>query len=172
MEKILFSEEQRFTQKWLWILIIGVALLTTIPAFYKILSAENYERVESDSFPLILLVTELVFMGGIILLFLKMRLIVEIKSDGIWFRFPPLLGKWKSIMKDDIVGFEIRTYRPVLEYGGWGIKGSTRNKAYNVKGNVGLQLYLKNGKKILFGTQQNHAIEYALKKLMKEELQE
>jgi hypothetical protein len=35
--------------------------------------------------------------------------------------------------------------------------------AYNVKGNIGLQLGLKNGKKLLLGTQKGAEIEAALK---------
>lgn len=55
---------------------------------------------------------------------------------------------------------------PIKEYGGWGIKGKFKSKAYNVSGNIGLQLYLKNGRKVLFGTQRQEAIENAMKKLM------
>ncbi len=48
---------------------------------------------------------------------------------------------------------------------GWGKSGS----AFNVKGNIGLQLYLKNGKKVLFGTQRPDALKRAMDKMMKEE---
>ena len=115
---------------------------------------------------LLILFFELFLMGGIIFLFIKMRLKVEIKTDGLWYCFPPLARKWKCIKKEEIAGFEVRNYRPVSEYGGWGIKGSSKNKAYNVSGTTGLQLYLKNGRKVLFGTQESQAIEFAIKKMM------
>jgi hypothetical protein len=174
MERLLFQEEQRFTQKWIWLLIVGASLFSIISALYGINSQEILEKSwennpSSTKYLVAILLFEMLFMGGIILLFLKMRLQVEIKSDGIYFRFPPLARKWKSIVKDEIARYEVRTYQPVLEYGGWGIKGSTKNKAYNIKGNVGLQLYLKNEKKILIGTQQKKAIEYAMEKMMKNE---
>ena len=35
-----------------------------------------------------------------------------------------------------------------------------------VSGKIGLQLYLKNGAKLLIGTQKKQAIEYAMEKLM------
>ncbi len=171
MEKVLFSEEQRFTQKWIWLLIIGATLISVVPTIYGIFSQEitgnpwGNKPTETSILVLILFI-ELVVMGGLILLFFKMRLIVEIKHDGIWFRYPPLLRKIQHIKKEDIERFEVRTYNPVPDYGGWGLKGSIKNKAYNVSGNTGLQLYLKNGKRILFGTQQGHAIEYAMKKMM------
>jgi hypothetical protein len=117
----------------------------------------------------LILLFELVIMVGIILLIYKMRLKVEIKTDGIWFSYPPLIRKWRCIKKEEIESFKVRTYRPVAEYGGWGIKGSSRNKAYNISGNVGLQLYLKDDRKILFGTRESQAIEYAMKKMMNSE---
>ena len=81
---------------------------------------------------MVILFIETVIMGGIIVLFLKMRLKLEIRQDGLWFSYPPLLRKIQHIKKDEIVRFEVRKYNPVFEYGGWGMKGSTKNKAYNV----------------------------------------
>jgi hypothetical protein len=171
MGKVLFSEEQRFTQMWIWILIIGATLISVIPTIFGIFSQETTGKpwgnnpVETSVLIMILFV-ELVIMGGIIILLLKMRFKLEIKHDGIWFYYPPFLRKIQQIKKEDIERFEVRKYSPVSEYGGWGIKGSRKNKAYNVSGNTGLQLYLKNGKRILLGTQQSHAIEYAMKRMM------
>jgi hypothetical protein len=101
-----------------------------------------------------------------------MKLYVEITHNDIRFRFPPFLNKWKSINKIEIERFEVRTYKPVWEYGGWGIKGNTRNKAYNVKGNIGLQIYLKDSKKVLFGTQHKQAIRLAMERMMNSERKE
>ncbi len=112
------------------------------------------------------LVLDLVIMLGIIWLFLKMSLQVEIREGGLHYKFPPLLVKWKIIAKEEIESFIVRTYRPVSEFGGWGIKGSSRKKAYNVSGNIGLELVLKNGRKVLFGTQKSQAIKYAMEKMM------
>jgi len=39
-------------------------------------------------------------------------------------------------------------------------------KAYNVRGNIGLQLYLQDGKKVLIGTQRGDAFLRAINKLM------
>jgi hypothetical protein len=174
MEKVLFSEEQRFTQKWLWLLIIGATLISIVPTIYGIYSQEILKKpwgnnpAETGTLYLILFF-ELIIMGGVILLIYNMRLKVEIKTDGLWFSFPPLARKWKCIKKEEIESFKVRTYRPVGEYGGWGIKGSRRNKAYNISGNVGLQLILKDGRKVLFGTQERQAMEYAMRKMMNSE---
>ncbi|MHC4187375.1 MAG: hypothetical protein ACYSRQ_04200 [Planctomycetota bacterium] len=58
-------------------------------------------------------------------------------------------------MPEDLKECYIRTYRPIKEYGGWGIRYGfgESGKAYNVKGNQGLQLVFENGKRLLIGTQ-------------------
>lgn len=60
-------------------------------------------------------------------------------------------------------GYEIRKYNAIRDYGGWGVKRKLRwGRAYNVSGNIGLQIYLNNGKKVLFGTQKPQAMIYAM----------
>ena len=47
----------------------------------------------------------------------------------------------------------VRTYSPVIEYGGWGMRYGRNGTAFNVRGNVGIQIVKKDGKRILIGTQ-------------------
>ena len=55
-----------------------------------------------------------------------------------------------------------RTYRPVRDYGGWGIRWGRDGKAYIIVGNEGLQLLLGDGEKILIGSQRPQELEAAL----------
>ena len=50
---------------------------------------------------------------------------------------------------------EPRVYRPVLEYGGWGVRYTPfgRGWAYNVSGNRGVQLVMSSGRRALVGSQ-------------------
>ena len=164
MEKIFYKEEQKFNQAWVWLILV----LFLIPFFIVGNQLLELIKADSDDYLTLSLVLFVLLVSSIpvIWLFVKMKLVVEIRKDGIWYKFPPLLNKWKSINKTEIESFEVRKYKPVLEYGGWGIKGKFKSKAYNVSGNIGLQLYLKNGRKVLFGTQRQEAIENAMKKLM------
>ncbi|MBJ2175825.1 hypothetical protein JBL43_16340 [Aureibaculum sp. A20] len=57
---------------------------------------------------------------------------------------------------NDISKVYVRKYNAITEYGGWGFRGyifKTGGKAFNVMGNKGIQIVLKNGKKMLIGTQ-------------------
>jgi hypothetical protein len=85
-----------------------------------------------------------------------------ISDDGIRYRFFPFHLKRHLIPWSDIRQAYVRTYKPIAEYGGWGIRGLFGDGAYNVKGNIGLQLELKNGKKLLLGTQYGEKIEELL----------
>jgi hypothetical protein len=55
-----------------------------------------------------------------------------------------------------------------MEYGGWGIRYGRKGRAYNVSGNMGLDLTLKPSKSFLIGTQTPDSIRYAMEKLMRE----
>ena len=49
--------------------------------------------------------------------------------------------------------YEVQTYRPIRDYGGWGIRYGRGGKAYNVSGNRGVMLELSDGQKLLIGSQ-------------------
>jgi hypothetical protein len=47
-----------------------------------------------------------------------------------------------------------RTYHPIREYGGWGIRyAPDRSRAFNMRGDSGVQLVLRSGQRVLIGSQ-------------------
>ncbi|RNC85154.1 MAG: hypothetical protein ED556_10190 [Winogradskyella sp.] len=67
--------------------------------------------------------------------------------------------RFKIIKWSEIDKAYIRKYDALSEYGGWGLKGGAlwnkaKGTAINISGDIGIQLELKNGKKLLIGTQQ------------------
>ncbi len=138
----VFSEEQRFDQVWLWVLLglvnIGVfaSLITTVGLAWPLLFS-----------PLLMLAT--------MVLMSSMRMLTNIDEEGIHYKLNPLMWKYRTIQWEEVDQIYVRQYSPIAEYGGWGIRYSFRNgKAFNIKGNQGIQIVLKSGKKILIGTQQ------------------
>lgn len=174
MEKKYFKEEQRFSNFWLYVfvtIVSTIAIAPTAVALYSqlILGTPYGDNPSSDQALMMLLVVLLIVYLLTLLLFNKMKLVTTITDEGLFFRYPPFILKDKVILKEDIEKCEIRKYNPVREYSGWGIMYSWAGRAYNVKGNVGLQLHLLDGKKILFGTQRGDAILRAMHKMMKED---
>jgi hypothetical protein len=101
-------------------------------------------------------------------LIIKMKLEVKVTDEEIIYRFKPIIFKEKVISKNLIESYEVRKYNAIREYRGYGIRMGFRKwgKAFNVSGNIGMQLYLKGGKKILFGTQRPDAFKHAMDKMM------
>lgn len=176
MERIFFKEEQRFSNVWLYVFVVivfTIAVAPTVIALYSqlVLGIPCGEDPSSNESLLILLFVLLVMFVLILLLFSKMKLVTEVRNEGVLYKYPPFIIKFKVIRKEEIEKYEVRKYSPIREYSGWGIRYSwgKSGRAYNVKGNIGLQLYLFDGKKILFGTQRGDAIRRAMDKMMKEE---
>jgi hypothetical protein len=95
------------------------------------------------------------------------KLITKINKESISVTYYSFRKKQLKIELKEILSYRIRTYNPYREYWGYGVKeNSLRGKAYIIKGNKGLQLQLKSGKRILIGTQKKQAIEYAMRKFM------
>ena len=90
-----------------------------------------------------------------------LRLKTHIDERGIEYQFKGFHLKPKFISWEQLEKAYVRTYHPLSEYGGWGIRGSfgKDSMAYNVKGNKGLQLQFKDGKRLLIGTQTPEPLE-------------
>jgi hypothetical protein len=148
-----FKETQRFTQWWLWLILL-FAWGSMIYAFFT-------DKTESD----VANIVSIVIMCGLPILFWQMRLITRITSEGIYVRFTPFHLKEQFYAWDSIESAQVRTYSPLKEYGGWGIKYgfNGQGKVYNVAGNQGLQLVLKSGEKLLIGTQKPVEIQAAVR---------
>ncbi len=91
----------------------------------------------------------------LLLLFGILKLSTEIDRQGIRYRFYPFQMKFRKLRWDDVRQVEVITYNPIRDYGGWGIKSGKKGKAYNVSGNKGMQIQLRDGRNVLIGTQ-NH----------------
>lgn len=94
----------------------------------------------------------LAVLGGVGFLLLFGHLRTEIRDDGLHVQMFPLTRRHRFGW-NEIRSCAARTYRPILEYGGWGVRWGRSGKAYNVRGNRGVQLELANGRRLLIGSQ-------------------
>ncbi|MEN8168234.1 MAG: DUF6141 family protein [Pseudomonadota bacterium] len=161
-----FKEIQRFTQRWLWIMLI-LSMLVLVGVFgYGVIQQLVFgnpwgDRPVSDLTLILVSSAVILFGGGMIYLFYSLRLITEVRPEGLYVRFYPLRSK--IIPFHRIKSCQARSYKPLSEYGGWGIKYGPSGWAYNVQGNRGVQLILDNGKRILIGSQRAVELERATK---------
>ena len=102
----------------------------------------------------------IIFVVGLTYLFYTMKLITEVRDDDLCVQFFPLSRQVISF--DSVTSCEVRTYNPIKEYGGWGIRYGKRGKAYNVSRNRGVQIEFHAGKPLLIGSKKPEELERAI----------
>jgi hypothetical protein len=145
-QQVLFEEEQRLPGWVFWLSVVGMVIPIILIGCGLFLTAK-------DKFPIAgIVVIFLVILFEPVLLWI-FKLHTQVREDGLYVRLFPVMPWFKKIRFDEIKEFHAREYKPISEYGGWGIKWGKGGKAYNMQGNKGVQLVLENGKKILIGSQ-------------------
>ena len=139
-----FNETQKFSP-WIWIIItlaaLGGILALSLPA------------PQNEELPLILKLFIVSAMIVVILMFFFGYLKTNIDESGIKIEMRILIRFGRIIKWDEIASVKVDKYRPILEFGGWGYRIGWKGVAYNCSGNDGLIIILKNGRKVVVGTQ-------------------
>ena len=141
----IFKEQQRFNQWWLHLIIALTFAGWLLLLFRGIEKTDNVAEIATLLLFGILLV--LVTLG-----ILSLRLETKIDSSGVTARFFPLVFITRHYKWNEIEEIFVRKYSPFAEYGGWGVRGSKKARAYNVSGNNGIQIVTRDNKKFLIGT--------------------
>jgi hypothetical protein len=164
MARIIYKEEQKFRQPWIWIIILGICGLWLWQFVQQIIIGTPFGNNPAPD--LVIILTGIIPLLAVVL-FRILRLETVIDNSGIYYRFRPFQLKSKQIKPEDILTFEVKKYNPLRDYGGWGIRIGYKGKAYNVSGNHGALFKFKNGKSFLLGTQNPENLRSALNKLLK-----
>jgi hypothetical protein len=147
--KTKFTEIQKFTQWWVWLIM---ALLLLLPV-YAFLSGGLSDALKSS--PIIL----------VIILFWMLKLKTRVDLNGVNMVYFPFVSKfveWGEIKKVSVIDYGF--------VGGWGIRLWTKyGTVYNVSGSKGLFIELESGKTFLVGSQKEEELKTVLKELGKTE---
>ncbi|MEA5403783.1 DUF6141 family protein [Arcicella sp. DC2W] len=160
----LFSEKQRFTQIWVWLLLLSINWLYFGP------------YIKDEFFPDPPFISKVYnflpefYIGVVIIMltnifFIIIKLETKIKVDGIYVRFFPIHLSFKFYTWEDLDQCFVREYRPLLDYAGWGYRGSSKKRVLTVSGNKGIHLVMKDGTKLLIGTKKPDEVIEVLEKL-------
>ena len=137
MEDVIFREVQQFRQPILWLVLICLVLIFVGLAVKAGLAA----RGGMGGSP-----AALGFLAGALLtlvvcgLFFVANLTTEVRSDGVYVRFFPLQLSFHEVPTDRVREIVSITYRPLRDYGGWGMRYSSHGRAYNVSGDRGVRI--------------------------------
>jgi len=166
---VTFSEVQRFRQRWLWILL-GASTLAVLAVFgHGLIEQLAFgrpwgNRPVADGTLILISILALLFMAGMLSLFAILQLITVVDGSGIHLRFRPF--RMRLIAFGEIAECASRRYRPLAEYGGWGLKYGRRGWAWNISGDQGVQLVLKSGQRLLIGSQRADELAAAVRQGM------
>lgn len=165
-KEILFEEKQKFNQWFIMLIFFAVNAFFIYGIFIQIIEKQQFGRKPTSDGLLILSTIVSVL---ITILLMNIRLYTQIKKDGIYVKFFPFHLSFKYYSWEQISKAFIREYKPLLEYGGWGLRiGLWGNgKALNVSGNKGLQLEFFDKNKLLIGTNKPEELKEILKTIDK-----
>lgn len=150
LHSVTFREVQKFRQWWVWLLIYGGAALPWYGFVQQIIFGRPWGTNPAPDWMMWLI--WLLIGIGMPIFFHSLRLFVEVRDDHIFVRYVPFTSR--KFPFAEINSYEVRTYQPIKEYGGWGIKGwSDKRISYSVSGNRGVELEFYDGQKIMIGSQ-------------------
>ncbi|MDZ4668631.1 MAG: hypothetical protein SGJ00_12225 [bacterium] len=151
-----YYEQQKFNKWYIWVVLSIPFIIFLFGAITgKMQGEEQHSMLIAN-----------VIVAFVFVLFIFTKLETRIDELGITIRFFPFQRVYYYVKWEDVESCSVRTYKPLREYGGWGLRYSFKNgKAYNVAGTKGLQLVLKSGNKFLIGTQNNKELSSFLDQL-------
>jgi len=166
---LIFREVQTFSSTFRFLLVVLMAVSFAIFAIALWETITNPKTTNTLA-PTLLSILAMAIPIAFTILFFILKLETEVRSDGLYVRFYPMHIRFRKFTGENLAEFYTRTYKPIREYGGWGIRCSFtgKGKAYNVSGNKGVQLVLTNGKKLLIGSQKPDELASAIDKMMKQ----
>jgi len=152
-----FHERQPFRSRWVWILVI-VSLTPvvggTLWGVYQQLILGNPFGARPMSNEALLLTTagSLAFAIAMVWLLCSCILTTRVDDTGVHLRFAPFHRREQHYPFKRIASATAISYRPIRDYGGWGLRFGPKGKAYNVSGNRGVLLTFTNEKTLLIGS--------------------
>ena len=166
-ENIIFEEKQKFKQFWIKILVlfVGIIVISTFGwGFIKqiILKQTWGSKPMPDSALILFFCFSFILGIGLPLLIFKANLKTKVTENGLSIKFFPFHLKFKPIPLKDIKNIQALEYHPIKEYGGWGIRGFKKKRAYNVSGNKGVLIEYEE-RTLLIGSQKAEELEKVLK---------
>lgn len=144
-----YQEEQRLSLWWLWILLAPVVIMSWTGFVQQIILSRPFGNNPAPDWAVGLIVA---FYGiGLPVLLLTTRLRIQVQNGVLRIHYFPFWAEKIDLHK--VRSVEVSEFRPLRDWGGWGIRWSPgRGWCYTIGGNRGVQLILTDGRKRLIGS--------------------
>ena len=158
----LFREVQRWRDVWwVMVLVFGLAALPWWIFFMQIVRGVPVGNNPGSD--LLVVLIWIIFGIGFPAFFLWLHMVVEIVPEAVIVRYWPFINRRIAI--NQIMRVEARIYRPLADFGGWGIRGWNGRVAYNGDGETSVEITLRDGRLVLIGTQKAAELASAIYKI-------
>ena len=152
-QQIHYKEVQRPNQIWIWAIVVGIAILMWIGFIRQVVMGIPFGSQPGSDIEVIMLWIIFGIAFPIVMLG-WLRLITEVRDDGVYVRFVPFHLTPRVFFYQDITHYESLNYRPLRRFGGWGIRWNfSGEKAYSISGKQGVLIDV-NGEKVLIGSRE------------------
>ncbi len=145
-----YEERQTFSIPWVKFLLIVPAIVVWYIFIQQILLGKAPGKNPAPNWLVILLT--LLLGIGLPLLFARTKLILQVRLDGLYYRFLPFQRRFRRLLWSEIAYYEKITFSAVKDFGGYGLRSHKGETVYIIQGNQGIRFYRPNGKKIVFSS--------------------
>jgi hypothetical protein len=160
-EDLAYHEVQQFRQIWIVLIVAFLAAIAWYTFAVQIILGEPFGTNPAPD--IVVLIILAIFGIAFPLWFFVMKLEIQVTGTALRFRMYPLHPSWKEVPFETVSNVMAVVYRPLREYGGWGIRFGRKGMAYNVSGDRGVQVTLKSGKSFLLGSLRAEDLELVLR---------
>lgn len=162
-----YTEVQRFEQLWIRLLAYLLPAVVILPQAWGVyrqlvLGIPYGGNMTPDAILVLIFLLSSAVVLGIAWLLLKAELTVKVTPTALDIRYAPITRRtipWNKIRSAESV-----TYKPLIEYGGWGLRYGKNGMAYNVSGNRGVLLEVDGSGNILIGSQRPDELAAAIQR--------
>ena len=148
-----YHEEQHFHGALMGLLLVAMVFVVVVTVVAVVFSRPGDALLLAIAPVVVVLVASLISLS---------HLDVEVTDRGVSIAFR-YLWPTRRIAFGDIVGLEVKRYRPLIDYGGWGVRLGPAGWAYTTGGNVGVKLRLRKGLPVLVGSARPQELEAAIR---------
>jgi hypothetical protein len=162
----IYREEQNFGW-WLYALMALMVLVGGFFAFGPPRLVDNAAPANARGFAFPIGLSIGLFVPPILVVgVLRMTTEVTLGTVDLWFGWVATYRKTIEISR--ITRLEVIQYRPLRDYGGWGIRwGRDGERVFNARGDRGVRLYFADGSRVLIGSQRPESLALAIEQAMR-----
>ncbi len=147
---ILFREKQSFRLVYARVALALPPLVLLVVTLRQVVWHHPWGNPPSSNGNLIFLTVLLLL---VYLRLTTVRLVTELRPDRLSVAMKGFLRRMRVPVADIRTAVAVE-YDPVAEYRGYGVRSGPRGQAYIASGNQAVQLELRDGRKLLIGSQQ------------------